>query len=148
MSLLDLIRKRASLMEATKAQPEGVTCPGIEDAPISIDWSPTYRHWMVHYPNSVIESVFCPPVSYAELMRLDRKAIAAEPVCDLNTNIEVMSCIGTNVLIDPDMHSCDECKNLSSIGVCRSATQLGALQGYRPVLGRRFDHRCPEWKPP
>lgn len=135
-------------MDATKARAEGVTCPGTEDALIAVDQSPTYRHWMVHYPDSVVESFFCPPVSFAELMRLDSKTIAAEPVGDLNTNIGVMSYKGTNVLIDPDLHGCDECKNLSSIGVCRSAMQLGAMQGYRPVLGRRLDHRCPEWKPP
>ena len=148
MSLLDLIRKRADAMDATKARAEGVTRPGTEDAPIAVNQSPTYRHWMVHYPDSVVESFFCPPVSFAELMRLDSKAISAEPVGYLNTDIGVMSCKGTNVLIDLDMHGCNECKNLSSIGVCRGAMQLGALQGYRPVLGRIFDHRCPEWKPP
>ena len=148
MSLLDLIRMRASVMDSTKSCAEGVTCPGTEDAPIAVDQPPTYRHWIVHYPDSVVESVFCPPVSYAELMRLDSKAIAAEPVGDLNTNIGVMSCKGSNVLIDPDMYGCDECNNLSLMGICVAATRLGAMPGYRPVLGRRFDQRCPEWKPP
>lgn len=148
MSLLDLIRKRADAMDATKARAEGVTCPGTEDAPIAVDQSPTYRHWMVHYPDSVVESFFCPPVSFAELMRLDSKAIAAEPVGELNTNMRVMSYERAHMLKDADMHGCDECMNLSSIGVCVAATKLGAMLGYRPVLGRRLDHRCPEWKPP
>lgn len=135
-------------MEATKAQPEGVTRPGNEDAPVSIDWSPTYRHWMVQYPDSLVESVFCPPISFAELKGLDSNIIGALPIDDLNTNTGTMSCNPTDVLIDSDMHSCVECNNLSSMGICAAATKLGALQGYRPVLGRRLDHRCPEWKPP
>lgn len=44
-----------------------------------------------------------------------------------------------------DMHGCDVCNNLSPNGICKSATRLGAMKGYRPVLGRLLDHRCPEW---
>ena len=110
--------------------------------------STAHRHWAVQYPDRVMESVFCPPVSFAELMRLDNSAIAAEPIDGLNTKTGVMSCKGDDVLINSDMHGCDKCKNLSSMGVCSAATKLGAMPGYRPVLGRRLVHRCPEWKPP
>ena len=44
-----------------------------------------------------------------------------------------------------DMHGCDVCNNLNPNGICKSATRLGAMKGYRPVLGRLLDHRCPEW---
>lgn len=135
-------------MDVTEAQTAKVTCLGTEDVPISIDQSPIHRHWVAHYPDHVIESVFCPPVSFAELMRLDSNTIDAVPIDGLNTNTGAMSCKGTDVLIDSDTHSCDECKSLSSMGVCAAASKLGAMPGYRPVLGRRLDHRCPEWKPP
>lgn len=148
MSFLDLIRKRVRVMDVTEAYTGKITFPGIEDVPIAIDHSLIYRHWGVHYPDRVIESVLCPPVSFAELMRLDSNTIDAVPIDDLNTNTGAMSCNPTDVLIDPDMHSCDECKNLSSMGVCAAATKLGAMPGYRPRLGRRFDHRCPKWQPP
>lgn len=110
--------------------------------------SVSYRHWVVKYPDSVVECVFCPPISFEELMHLDSEAIAAEPVGELNTNMRVMSYERAHMLKDADMHGCDECMNLSSIGVCEAATKLGAMPGYRPVLGRSLDHRCLEWKPP
>lgn len=135
-------------MDVTEAHTSKITCPGTEDVPIAIDHSLICRHWVVHYPDRVIESIFCPPVSFAELMRLDSNTIGAVPIDGLNTNTGAMSCNPTDVLIDSDMHSCNECKNLSLMGICGAATKLGALQGYRPVLGRRLDHRCPEWKPP
>lgn len=47
-----------------------------------------------------------------------------------------------------DMHSCNTCGLLQPSGVCKAAVKIGAMPGYRPVLGRRMDHRCPEWVPP
>lgn len=49
---------------------------------------------------------------------------------------------------NPQLHSCNDCVRLNLTGVCAAAIKLGAMTGYRPVLGRKFDHRCPEWKPP
>jgi hypothetical protein len=49
---------------------------------------------------------------------------------------------------ESDMHSCNSCGLLQASGVCKVAVKIGAMPGYRPVLGRRLDHRCPEWVPP
>lgn len=148
MSLLDLIRKRPVVDFNAKASSPGELYQFSRDTPVAIDQSPKFRHWIVHYPDGDVESVFCPPIGFEELMRLDGKAVSAEPLSDLNTNMEVMSYERAHMLKDPEMHGCDDCMNLSSMGICSAATRLGAMPGYRPVLGRRLDHRCPEWKPP
>lgn len=44
-----------------------------------------------------------------------------------------------------ELHSCNDCARLSPTGICKAALSLGAMDGYKPVLGRRFDHYCPEW---
>lgn len=40
-----------------------------------------------------------------------------------------------------ELHSCNDCARLSPTGICKAALSLGAMEGYKPVLGRRFDHR-------
>lgn len=72
--------------------------------------------------------------------------------CETNANARFYFIGRTKDLLtkanNPDLHSCNDCQRLSSSGICGAATKLGATLGYRPVLGRRLDHRCPEWKPP
>lgn len=148
MSLLDLIRKPAVVEFDGEPPSPGEVYQFPGDTPAAIDQLPKYRHWIVHYTDGNVESVFCPPVSYRDLMRLDSKAVNAEPVRDLDTNMRVMSYEQPDMLKDPEMHGCDDCMNLSSMGICVAATRLGAMPDYRPVLGRRLDHRCSEWKPP
>ena len=148
MSLLDLIRKRAVVNFDAEAPSPGEVCQTPRETPVAIDQSPKFRHWIVHYPDGEVESVFCPPIGFIDLMRLDGKAVNAQPVSDLNTNMRVMSCKRSDILKDLEMNGCNDCMNLSSMGICLAAKRLGAMPGYRPVLGRRFDHRCPEWKPP
>lgn len=52
------------------------------------------------------------------------------------------------VCTNRELHSCNNCRRLSQSGVCNAAIKLGAMYGYRPVLGLLYDHRCPEWLSP